>query len=98
MYKNVDPTVTILYANPLGTPLMPAIVRSRTAKALSEYPVDKARNCCFELQKAFPSDNPQHAELLAEAKASRARLVPNGAALEPTQVHCQPGRVARTPL
>ena len=39
--------------------------------------------------KAFPSDNPEHAALLQEAKAQRERLFPGGAAREPTDREVQ---------
>ena len=40
---------------------------------------------CSSLAKAFPSDNPEHAALLEEAKANRNRLFPGGDAAEPNE-------------
>eukprot|EP00964_Phaeocystis_antarctica_P000495 scaffold263_cov51-Phaeocystis_antarctica.AAC.2 len=63
------------------------------AKALSELPAEKVRNCWFGLQKAFPSDNADHEELLQEAKANRARLFEGGeggGAPEPTEDEVEP--------
>ena len=67
----------------VSAPTMKRLLASSFAKALSELPADKVRQCWFELQKAFPSDNPDHAELLEEARANRARLFPSGDAPQP---------------
>ena len=37
-----------------------------------------------QLLKAYPSDNPEHAALLQEAKEARERLFPGGEQPEPT--------------
>jgi hypothetical protein len=74
-------------------PAMKTLLAVSFAKALSELPVDNVRKCWYGLQKAFPSDNPDHAALLQEAKANRARLFKGcdgSGAPEPTEDEAEP--------
>ena len=51
-------------------PTMKTLIAVTFAQALSELPAEKVRKCWFGLQKAFPSDNPDHEALLQEANSS----------------------------
>ena len=55
-------------------PKMKTLLAVTFAKVLSELPRGNVCKCWLGLQKAYPSDNPNHEALLQEAKANRVRL------------------------
>ena len=60
-------------------PSMKTLLAVTFAKALSELPEEKVRKCWFGLQKAFPSDNPDHATLLRRPRRTARASSPRAA-------------------